>query len=314
MAITVIGTADAMVLAQAMLTRAVPGITIVGTPTLVALSNFALSVPKGTAGTNFQAGTFTGGLGMTTANSLPWATGIILTTGSCIGGFVRGPNLSGALTAFFNPNPAPGGLRQPGSAVIEAMLTAYFGTPSSTSYDACSLTLQFITGSAGVGLSLVFGSDEYNEFVGLQFTDACAVFLDGVNIATLSDGTIVAVNAINANVGKHPEYFLNNPVGANTIDLQYDGYVGVKSGFPVTLTASVTPGVVHTLEIVIADLADGSLDSGVFVSDFYAIDGQPPGAPDTLPPGSDSGGGAGCLAEPSSGSDSGGGSGCLPTL
>jgi hypothetical protein len=280
MALVITGSSSATAIATAIL-AAISNITIVGSPTLVSLSNFG----TGSGGTNFQAGTFTGGTSIiSSSRQLPWDTGVLLSTGSV--NAVSANNNSGSTTftitgtALPSLSPAPSctarGLGQVGDADLEAMVNAYWGSNvHNRTRDACSLTFSFTALGPTISVDVVFGSDEYTEFINTAFTDAFAIFLDGVNIAKLSDNTIVAINAINSNVADHPEYYTNNPPSGNSpIKISYDGFAGLETAYPLRFTANVSPGT-HTIKFVIADVCDGAFDSGVFISAMqspYSVD------------------------------------------
>jgi len=115
----------------------------------------------------------------------------------------------------------------------------------------------------------VFGSEEYNEFVGSQFNDVFAFFVNGVNYALIpSTTTPVSINTVNnghASAGQlasgpcmNCQYYVDNATGAK--NTQLDGFTTV-----LTFIAPVNANVSNTLKIAIADTSDASLDSAVFI-------------------------------------------------
>ena len=197
-------------------------------------------------GANGAAGTFTGG-----ASIIGLSSGILLTSGSVNN--VVGPN---------NDSGASGELGLPG----DADLTALAGD---TTNDASVLTITFVPTGSQIQFSYVFGSEEYNEFIG-QFNDAFGFFVNGTNRALIpGTATPVAINNLNCGfadpgnvppgTGPHCNLFVNNDPA--TINTQLDGFTRV-----LTLTANVTPNVPNTLKIAIADAADDALDSAVFIA------------------------------------------------
>jgi len=176
-----------------------------------------------TNSTQGPAGTFTGG-----ASSVGFDQGIVLTTGrtTC----VPGPNNSDSCTGD--------------------------GTFSQLSFDFTSTTGQ-------VSFSYVFGSEEYNEFVGSGFNDTFQLLLNGVNIALLpAGGGVVSIN--NVNCTTNSTFYRNNDnalPGCPTlgIDIQYDGLTTV-----LLASGTANPGT-NTFTFRINDLADSQLDSGVFI-------------------------------------------------
>jgi hypothetical protein len=183
----------------------------------------------------------------TGGGDLGFDQGIVLTTGvtSC----VPGPNNSSSCT---------GG-----------------GTTSSLSFD-------FTVTSGDVFFDYVFGSEEYNEYVGSQFNDIFSLTLDGTtNIALVpGGGGVVSIN--NVNNGSNSTFYRDNTGGG--LDLQYDGLTTV-------LTASATGLSIgtHSFEFLIKDQGDSILDSGVFIkassfSDVKCPDGTAPPCEDDPPP------------------------------
>jgi hypothetical protein len=112
----------------------------------------------------------------------------------------------------------------------------------------------------------IFGSDEYTDFVDTEFNDSFAFFLNGVNIATLSNGVTVEINSVNQITSS--EFFRNNDIFDSIDPLPDDTspFSIEADGFTTTLTASGTalPGM-NTMQIVIADLGDVQFDSLVMI-------------------------------------------------
>lgn len=228
-------------------------------------ANSGITVTGATyTGAASASGTFTGGTGV-----IGFESGIVLTSGNAT--FVVGPNNA---TGSGVNNGAP-------------------GTPLiSNSFNASILTITFIPTSSNVEFSYVFGSEEYNEFVNSQFNDAFRFLVNGTNYALIPGTNIpVEINTINngfapsGSVATGPcmncQYYLDNANGIR--NTQLDGTTVVLS-----FIAPVTPGVENTLQLVIADRGDPSLDSAVFLQGGSFIScggpGQPPcGGPDPIP-------------------------------
>ena len=145
--------------------------------------------------------------------------------------------------------------------------------PNSTS--SCSgaggtseLGFDFTSTTGQVFFQYVFGSEEYNEFVGSGFNDTFQLLLNGVNIALVpGGGGVVSIN--NVNCGTNSAFYRNNSANAGAascanqpnlnLNIQYDGLT-------VVLTASGTVGTgVNNFKFRIADVGDQSWDSGVFI-------------------------------------------------
>lgn len=241
--ITVTPTDNANTLINALLGSG-SGITIVGTPTYTA--------PSG------ASGTFTGGSGA----GIGVNSGVILTSGSATG--AAGPNNS---DSFSVENGAPG----------DSDLSAAAGVDT---HDAAVLQFQFTSATGDLFFNYVFGSEEYNEYVG-EFNDAFGFYLNGNNIA-LIPGTNQPVTINNVNCGNpynppsggsHCNLFNNNDLddGGPFYDIQYDGFTDVFTAHASSLGSGV-----NTIKLAIADAGDDALDSGVFLQGFSSVEPPPP--------------------------------------
>ena len=200
------------------------------------------------------SGTFSGG----NSAGIGIDNGIILTTGRATD--AAGPN---NLVNTSNSNVTPG----------DPQLNTLAG---GVTRDAASLSINFTTNGGNVYFNYVFGSEEYNEFVGSPFNDAFGFFLDGQNIALLP-GTSTPVSINNVNNGSNSNYFINNP--PNSPGLEYDGFTTV-----LTAQYSGLPAGTHNIKLVIADTSDTSLDSGVFIQ-ANSFAAQPTPVPFEFSPG-----------------------------
>jgi hypothetical protein len=207
------------------------GITVVGTPTLI--------------GDPSQSGVFTDG---NTGTRLGIDSGIILSTG-------RAANAIGSYN--FNDNGTS--FNTPGDTQLSALVTD--GSPT---VDAGSLTFNFTTNTGNLYfLNYVFASQEYPQYVGSQFNDIFAFFIDGVNVARIpGTNTPVSINTINSggNVpASNPNLYIPNRNNTRTLEF---------GGLTVPLTAqaiNLSPGI-HSFKLAIADVADPILNSAVFLS------------------------------------------------
>ncbi len=106
----------------------------------------------------------------------------------------------------------------------------------------------------------VFGSEEFLEFAGSDWNDSFELLLNGVNLARLSDGQEVNINNLaHSPTGPfHPDY-IDNPVGSET-PVRLNGYTRT-----LTFEGLLQQNAMNTLSIRIQDVADGELDSAVFL-------------------------------------------------
>jgi hypothetical protein len=185
----------------------------------------------------------------------------VLTTGRAL--FIEGPNEDDGAGEDVG---APG----------DAGLAAIVGTDT---YDAAVLEIDFTPSGNQVEFRYVFGSEEYNEWVGSDYNDVFAFFVNGVNRA-LIPGTSTPGAINNVNCGTNSAYYLNNTTSETgcsnrNLNTQLDGLTVV-----LTLVAPVNPGVSNILRLAIADTSDGILDSAVMLqSGTFQACGGPNQAP-----------------------------------
>ena len=203
----------------------------VSNPTLTFGGPSTLSAPTGT---------FTGG-----ASTLGFGDGIVLTNGDIA--CATGSNTTGGC-----------GLDR--------------GTINGNNvFDRTTLSFDFTSTSGQVFFQYVFGSEEYNNYVGSSFNDGFELLLNNVNIAVLP-GNAGAVTINNVNCVTNSAFYRNNSpelLGNGTacpvnqpnlnLDIQYDGLTTV-----LTASGTVQAGT-NNFRFSVFDRADGILDSGVFI-------------------------------------------------
>jgi len=126
-----------------------------------------------------------------------------------------------------------------------------------------TLDLTFTLDSSSLFFNYVFGSEEYNEYVGSGFNDFFQLLLNGpgfsnVNLAQIPGGG-GPVTIDNVNNGSNSTFYNDNAGGAFAFEL--DGFTDV-----LTASASgLTPGESYTLSFIIGDVGDSNYDSAVFI-------------------------------------------------
>lgn len=152
---------------------------------------------------------------------------------------------------------------------------------SMTTYDATSLELIIKPEGDSLFFNFAFGSDEYNEFVnGTTGQEGCAIFISGPNpvggnyemenIALVPGTNVpVAVNNVNngwsyANVIPNGPcincaYYLDNTYG---LEIGYDGFTT-----KIDSSILVYPDSLYYIKIVVADVVDHIIDSGIFLEE-----------------------------------------------
>ncbi|MCF8370983.1 MAG: T9SS type A sorting domain-containing protein [Bacteroidales bacterium] len=180
--------------------------------------------------------------------------GLLLTTGKATN--AAGPNNS-LSTGYDNTGPS--------DPDLNALLT----NPTT---DASVLEFDFISCNNTFHLNLVYGSENYLELIGTMH-DIHAVFISGPNPAinppyynynfALIPGTLFPISNNTINHIFFANYFINNFSPFYTTDdaLQYDGYT-----VPINCQVDIVPGETYHVKIAIANVGNGSYDSGLFVS------------------------------------------------
>ena len=140
-------------------------------------------------------------------------------------------------------------------------------------YDVCFIELDIVPTADSLSFNYVFGSEEYDEFIGTEFNDVFGFFISGKgikgekNLAVVpNSNTPVSVNTINN--GKHgynsritasnSSYYVSN-VGGN-LPIEYDGLTKLMQ-----IRQVVTPYETYHIKLAIADVSDATYDSGVLI-------------------------------------------------
>lgn len=239
-----------------------------------------------------------GGLFEGSPNIIGFEEGIILSSGRV--DEVVGPNDSSGNTTDFGT---------PGDDDLEELVDA-------STFDAAVLEFEFNVPEDAdeIFFNYVFGSDEYNQFVGSEFNDVFGFFFNGENVATVPDpddpdGEIAAaINNINHGFGDfdsvNPELYVNNdPVNGDGVaedpsdppgpgvgwdpanedepyDTEMDGFTTV-----LQVQTDVNPAEnPQELRLGVADVSDPTFDSWVLLeAGTLAVDDPSPPDPDPDP-------------------------------
>ena len=121
-------------------------------------------------------------------------------------GLARGVVMSSGLVHdVIGPNEASDtgeDLGQPGDSQLDALLPA-----GQTTQDAASLTVEFTPTNPQLAINYVFASEEYEEYVGSQFNDVFAFFVNGTNCA-LTPGTAAPITVNTINPGSNSLFYV----------------------------------------------------------------------------------------------------------
>ncbi|MEI8012621.1 MAG: choice-of-anchor L domain-containing protein [Candidatus Omnitrophota bacterium] len=207
--------------------------------------------PSGGDAVNFYDGSLT---------ALGIGAGLLFTTGTT-------PGMTNTVGWFGQDNSAASGFFYNGDADIDAVVNSVFQTQS---YDATTLSFDFTvsdTAATSVSFDIVFGSDEYPEWVD-QFVDCAIVTVNGVNYALFNHDPAHPLSVVSSNLAAG--YFQDNaadPVtGASLLPIEYDG---VSHGLKI-IAPIIAGGATNHIKIGIADTGDHIYDSGMFIANFAA--------------------------------------------
>lgn len=224
---TVTPNTDATALAQTILGA---GVTIIGTPVLTGnAAQFGTFI-------DFTTGPYTNAV---TSGVISIPQGLILGTGAVQD--ADGTYIGGASTSLNGPG--------------DAQLSAISGFPT---FDAATLSFNFIPSGNEVILQYLFASTEYPDYVDSGFSDVFAFYVNGTNVA-LAPGTTDGVTIGNINAAVNSQYFTQY----STVGVTPYNYGG--STVLLVARAFVNPGMVNTFRFAIADTGDDTLDSAVLL-------------------------------------------------
>jgi alpha-tubulin suppressor-like RCC1 family protein len=176
--------------------------------------------------------------------------GIVISTGNAAD-YRTGVNSLNRFTTIYGTPSTP-----EQELVLDAI--AETGPADFKHFDVTELSVHFdlAPGYDRVQMRLIFGSEEYPEFVGSHFIDVFGILLNGVNIASV-DGTIIS-----------PQH----TAMTNISGTELDGVLAVAGNAQLVLTAELEPGSSNNvLTFILADTSDAALDTTVYVSELKAI-------------------------------------------
>lgn len=169
---------------------------------------------------------------------------------------------SGTLGGFYNTSAGYGvDNGRAGDAALNQVVNTVFTTAS---YDASFLEFSFTLAEGvdanSVSFDIVFGSDEFPEWVD-SYVDTAAVWVNGTNYAMFNHDQLSPLSVVHQNV--NAGYFINNTDGH--LGTEYDGVSRL-----LRITAPIEAGATNTIRIAIADTGDHILDSAIYVANLKA--------------------------------------------
>lgn len=206
-----------------------------------------------------------------------FSKGLIMSTGRATA--AAGPNTLDYYNQANASQATSTRLGGPGDPAVAAAAQGAATTAPRTA-DAAVLEFSFVPAGDRITFNYVFASEEYPEYVGATYNDAFAFLVNGVSCARVPGGTDpVSIRTVNRT--KNQSQFRDNALYAAgstnrrspAVAVAYDGLTKVFS-----CTAPVTKGKTNTVKLAIADVADESYDSAVFLqaNSFTPYTNSPP--------------------------------------
>ncbi len=175
---------------------------------------------------------------------VPSTTGVILSTGRAAD-FTNSSGQSNQSGSTSTNTSGPDNVAQ---------FNALVGT---NTYDASYLNADFIPTGNLMTIQFVFSSEEYPEYSASVYNDVVGVWINGNHVPLSVSSSPTSVGGVNQN---------------NNINLYHDNtsdqFNTEMDGFTVTMTLTipVNPGVVNSIRIGIADVADSNYDSNLIIA------------------------------------------------
>ena len=248
-AIVVTPTQNATALANALLGAGGTGIVVTG----VTLSGHVQEDFENPGQFWTSSGTYTNASG-----TYGVAAGVVLSTGG-VEFYADGPNAADDTSGvFFTPTFQFAAATPAQEALLDPITTV--GQDSFQHFDVTELVVSFDmeSGYDNVRFQVVFGSEEYPEYVEVGYFDGFGLFLNGTNVA------FVASHPVN----------ITHPAMDDLAGTELDGVLAPGGTPLLTFGGAVNP-TGNTLRFIIGDREDSILDSTVYVSGLEATVPEP---------------------------------------
>ena len=200
---------------------------------------------------------------------LGMSKGLVMTTGGIAG--LSSKNTSGSTSNNTHANAEGRGTKldqSTGCTDLENILEK-----GKKTFDACVIELDVVPTADSISFNYVFGSEEYDEFVGSEYNDVFGFFISGEGIKDVQNlavipntKTPVSVNNINNGAtnsyartkATNSTFYVSNLDGS--MGLEYDGMTKLME-----IRQAVIPYKTYHIKLAIADVGDNAYDSGVLL-------------------------------------------------
>lgn len=200
---------------------------------------------------------------------LGMSKGLVMTTGGIVG--LSSKNMSGSTSNNTHANAEGRGNKldkNTGCADLEKLLEK-----GKKTYDACVIELDVVPTADSISFNYVFGSEEYDEYVGSEYNDVFAFFISGEGIKDVQNLAVVPntktpVSVNNINGGSNNSYARKGSSNSTFYVSNLDGNMGLEyDGMTklMEIRQAVIPYKTYHIKLAIADVGDNAYDSGVLL-------------------------------------------------
>ncbi|MBT8412213.1 MAG: choice-of-anchor L domain-containing protein, partial [Octadecabacter sp.] len=178
-------------------------------------------------------------------NVTPSDTGVILSTGNA-GSFTNNSWWQSNFSSQTSTNTS--------GPNNDSDFNAIAGT---STYDASFLVVDFTPTDDVMTMQFVFSSEEYPEYTNSIYNDMVGVWINGTHVPLSISSSPTAIGAVNQSNNIN----LYNDNTSDQFNTEMDGFT-----VTMTLTIPVNVGVINTIKIGIADVADSNYDSNLLIA------------------------------------------------
>ncbi|TDY03827.1 choice-of-anchor L family PEP-CTERM protein [Thiohalophilus thiocyanatoxydans] len=212
-----------------------------------------LTVVSSTLSGNSSGGAVSSGTYTNTSGTYGIGPGIVLSSGD-VSDYSDGSNTATGNTTDFGT---------PATGAQEALLDPITGGGFSH-FDVTQLDIDFTSSTGEVFFDVVFGSEEFDEYVGSTFIDGFGLFLNGTNIASVG-GSPVNIN--------HPDM-------AFLAGTELDGILAPGGDPRLTFSGTgLDTSLTHSLSFIVADTSDSILDTTTYIASLGGTTTSPSPSP-----------------------------------